>query len=234
MFLTRRQQTDIESAELKFHRTFVIPNLGQESHARARVLRRSKSLVMLTRLVPVKRIDHAIRAFREVVDTCGDAQLTIYGEGPLRKKLKTMIRDLQLENNVSLPGHVSDPAAALVKASAVIVSSEAEGYSFAILEALRAGVPVISYDLRYGPSEMIRSGVNGYLVAEGSTRALAVKILKVHRSRGRRLRLNFGARFVSVGISRQEFSQRWSEVLEYLAVRAGRKPVDEEPPALGE
>lgn len=51
-----------------------------------------------------------------------------------------------------------------------------EGFSLALLESLAHGVPVISYDIKYGPNELITSDFNGYLITKNDEDALFDKV----------------------------------------------------------
>lgn len=51
-----------------------------------------------------------------------------------------------------------------------------EGFGLAILESLSVGTPVISYDVDYGPSELIQDGFNGYLVPQGDINQMVEKV----------------------------------------------------------
>ncbi|MBO8509578.1 glycosyltransferase, partial [Staphylococcus aureus] len=57
-----------------------------------------------------------------------------------------------------------------------LITSNMEGFSLALLESLAHGVPVISYDVDYGPSELIQDGFNGYLVPQGDINQMVEKV----------------------------------------------------------
>nr|MBO8492382.1 glycosyltransferase [Staphylococcus aureus] len=57
-----------------------------------------------------------------------------------------------------------------------LITSNMEGFSLALLESLAHGVPVISYDVDYGPSELIQDGFNGYLVPPGDINQMVEKV----------------------------------------------------------
>ena len=56
-----------------------------------------------------------------------------------------------------------------------LITSNMEGFSLALLESLAHGVPVISYDIKYGPSELITSDFNGYLITKNDEDAYLIK-----------------------------------------------------------
>ncbi|MDN3495777.1 glycosyltransferase [Planococcus sp. APC 4015] len=135
-------------------------------------------VVMLNRLAPGKRVDHAVRAFAAVVAGVPEATLDIYGEGAERAALQALIDDLGLTAHVVLRGATDDPARALRAASAYLSTSAYEGQGLAIVEALVDGCPVVSYDAPYGPRELLSRG-GGVLVPDGDVDALAGAVVQV-------------------------------------------------------
>jgi len=128
--------------------------------------------VVATRLIGLKRIDHMIRAFRIAHDRHPGAQFHIWGDGVERQRLEHLARSLGLEQCVVFHGHTSKPHAALATGSVALSTSTSEGFGLSTQEALALGVPVISYDYRYGPSDLIEDGRTGRLVSNGDVEAL--------------------------------------------------------------
>lgn len=129
-------------------------------------------VVMLNRLAPGKRVDHAIRAWVAVRAAVPDAELDIWGDGALRDELQELIDELGLAASVHLRGR-SDAGPAVFDGAAVMLQTTAfEGQGLAALEAMSRGVPVVSYDVRYGPRDQLASG-GGILVPDGEESALA-------------------------------------------------------------
>jgi glycosyltransferase involved in cell wall biosynthesis len=128
-------------------------------------------VIMLNRLAPQKRVDHAIRAWRQVADAVPGAHLDVYGGGPLRAELQQLVDGLGLTDAVTLHGHVDDRAAAFAGAALFLASPAYEGQGLSTAEALAHGIPAVSYDVRYGPRETIRDA--GVLVPSGDVDALA-------------------------------------------------------------
>ena len=101
-----------------------------------------KLIVAIGRLVPVKRFDVLIKAF----DGIQGARLLIVGEGPERSKLEKMVAQLN-QNNVHLLGERSDNIEIISAADLCVISSEREGFSYVMAEALLSGTPVLSTDV---------------------------------------------------------------------------------------
>ncbi|WP_019179966.1 glycosyltransferase [Microbacterium yannicii] len=135
-------------------------------------------VVMLNRLAPGKRVDHAIRAFRDVVAAVPHATLDIYGGGVEHDRLQALIDELRLGAHVVLRGTTDDPGRVLDAASAFLTTSAFEGQALAIVEAMVHGCPVVAYDVRYGPRDHLANG-GGVLVPDGDEAALAAAIVRV-------------------------------------------------------
>ena len=139
-------------------------------------------VIAIGRLDKQKDFPNLIRAFGLVRRqlTC---KLLILGEGEQRPYLENLIHELDLENDVSLPGFVDNPYAFLKRAQVFVLSSVWEGLPTVLIEALALGVPVVSTDCKSGPREILKDGKYGALVPVGDHTALAEAILQVLRER---------------------------------------------------
>jgi glycosyltransferase involved in cell wall biosynthesis len=104
------------------------------------------------------------------------ARLIILGEGDERSCLESQIRNLGLEQDVDLPGFVSNPYPYMAHASLFVLSSRWEGLPTVLVEAMSLGTPVISTDCPSGPREILRNGQYGQLVPVDDPNALAMAI----------------------------------------------------------
>jgi glycosyltransferase involved in cell wall biosynthesis len=102
-----------------------------------------------------------------------DAKLMILGEGPLRGDLEALAAELKIADDVIMPGFAIDPWPFYASASLFVLSSDWEGFANVVLEALAAGLPVVSTDCPSGPSEILDRGRFGRLVPMGDEAALA-------------------------------------------------------------
>lgn len=132
-------------------------------------------LISIGRLLAHKDYPTLLLAFHEVVKESPKARLIILGEGEDRKKLEKMIKKLGLEQNVSLPGAVTNIFPYLQSASLFVLPSQSEAFGNVIVEALACGIPVVSTDCG-GPREILQDGKYGILVPVGDSRQLAIAI----------------------------------------------------------
>ncbi len=128
-------------------------------------------ILAVGRLTAQKDFSTLIRAFAQVRST-HTAHLMILGEGEDRRALEHLIDELELAEQVSLPGYVPNPYPYMKGASAFVLSSRWEGLPGVLIEALYSGVPLISTDCPSGPSEILADGRYGKLVPVGDVNAL--------------------------------------------------------------
>ena len=128
--------------------------------------------VFVGRLVPQKDPQTLLEAFARRLLT-GPARLIILGEGPLLPSLQAQADALGIAHHVTFSGFVTDPAAWVARAHALVMPSRYEGFGNVIVEAMACGTPVIAADCPHGPAEILRHGQLGRLVPIGDASALA-------------------------------------------------------------
>jgi glycosyltransferase involved in cell wall biosynthesis len=140
------------------------------------------------RLAPAKAHADMIEAFAAMSTRVPEARLLLVGEGPLRPTLEAEVARRGLGQRVRLLG-VGGESAELVKACDVFVlSSVREGLPVSVLEAMRAGRPVVATDVG-GTGEAVDDGVTGRLVPARDPAALAAAMEDVLGSEERMTRL---------------------------------------------
>ena len=116
-----------------------------------------------------------INAFAKVSARNTDAFLEIYGAGELQCDLKVQINELGLQEKVFLMGNVNDVHSRIKDAAVFCLSSDYEGLSNALLEAMAMGIPCVSTNCA-GADEYITDGENGLLVNVGDESGIACGI----------------------------------------------------------
>ena len=142
-----------------------------------------------------------------------DARLHIYGFGPLKSTLNNKIIELKLENNVKLMDFTDNPTKTYQEAACSLLTSDYEGFGMVITESLAAGTPVVAYDCKYGPKDIIRDGKDGFLVPWGNRRKLANRILQIFKDQELRKELSRNAVEVKERFSRQKYEEKWIEII---------------------
>lgn len=171
----------------------------------------SPSVVAMGRLVPLKGFDLLLKAFAKC--QYDNWSLVILGEGEQRNQLLSMIKKLNLESRVMLPGRVNNPGEVFQRSDFFVLSSRVEGFPMALLEAMSSGLPVISFDCPTGPSEIIRDGIDGILVPMGDIEAMTTAMNRLMGNKKERLRLAKNAREVVDRYSVSMVMEKWIKLL---------------------
>lgn len=175
------------------------------------------------RLVGVGRLAWE-KGFDLLLDVCGRLlprhppwSAVIFGEGPARAHLEAQRARLGLGDRVSLPGQVVDPASLLRREDIFVLPSRYEGFPNALAEAMARGVAAVAFDCPSGPRELIRHGVDGWLVPAGDTVALEQALARLMTNPAERQRLAARAPEVTARFPAGELLGRWEELCLELA-----------------
>lgn len=141
---------------------------------------KEKLVVTACRLHPQKNLFMLIDAFKKFHNDFPDYSLVIYGQGVLEQELKQYVYKLNLEEKIIFPGFERNVLNKLNKASMYVSSSNYEGISNSMLEAMALGLPVIVTDCPVGGARMIiQNNENGILVPVNDTEALYLGMKRV-------------------------------------------------------
>ena len=124
------------------------------------------------RLVIQKDFPTLLRAFSKVTEN-HKATLFILGEGPLEGKLKGLATELGIEGEVVFGGFDKNPLRFMARCTIYVLSSLHEGMPGTLIQAMACGAACISTDCHYGPSELIKNGLNGSLTPIGDIQSLS-------------------------------------------------------------
>jgi len=171
------------------------------------------------RLVPEKDHFTLLRAFAAVVAEVPGAELHIAGDGALRDRLESFARELSLADRVIFLGALPDTAEFLSQLDIFVLSSLSEGLPLALLEAMAAGLPVVSTRAG-GVEEAAVDGKNAYLVAPGDSDALAQAMIRMAREPDLARMGALGRQIVQ---DRFRIEQTWQEYYK-LFLSLGAKP----------
>lgn len=156
------------------HKLSVIPNPVNENLPDPFKGERRKTIAAAGRLTAQKNHKLLIEAFKKFSEAYPEYTLEIYGEGELKPELEELIKSRNLADKVTLMGFSNTLLEEIRDCSMYVLSSDYEGVSNSLMEAMAVGMPVIATDCPIGGSAMcIENGVNGLLVPVNDERALA-------------------------------------------------------------
>lgn len=157
----------------KIHQIY---NLTDFNVARKKYDMSSKKIMSCGYLSNIKGFDMLIQVGQLVFRNHHDWKWDIYGEGAEREILEELINKNGLSENIHLKGYTTEINQLYSQYSFFVLTSRAEGMGMVLIEAQKAGLPVVSFDIKCGPSDVIEDGKNGFLIKPFEIKDMADKI----------------------------------------------------------
>ena len=171
-------QTEYESrcfAKSLKHKSIVIPNPVSVEQINGSETERNL-ICTAGRLATQKNHLMLIDSMKLLKEKIPTIKCEIYGDGPEKQLLQQRIEELQLGHTVSLAGQKTDVHKWIAKSQVFVLTSEYEGQSNALIEAMMLGKPVITTDYP-GADEVVQNNISGLIVPRGDVKALADAVL---------------------------------------------------------
>lgn len=138
-------------------------------------------ILWVGRLDPVKGLDHLLRAIHQL-DSTHRARLFLVGDGPERDGLERLAGQLKIQDRIRFLGLRSDVPSLLKAAELFVFPSKTEGLPNALLEAMAAGLPIVTTDVA-GCRDLVEHHRTGWLVPFGNPAALVGAMAELLRNR---------------------------------------------------
>ena len=125
-----------------------------------------------------------------------------------------LIEEYNLVSFVVIHGPVKNIGEIYCNSSCFVLASRYEGFGMVLLEAMSYGLPIISYDCKCGPKDLINNGLNGFLVPEGNIEELANTIMRLISNRDMMIEMGRNAKVESQQYEREVIMQKWIDLFE--------------------
>jgi len=181
---------------------------------------RQNTILSVGRMIATRNYDHLIKIFASL--NADDWKLIIVGDDDQGQKhrsyLSNLVSCLGVSERVEFAGEQSDVQSFYDRAKIFAFTSSSEGFPNVVAEALASGLPVISYDCVAGPSDLIKSGENGYLVELFDKQAFRKYLGELMVDEEKRIPMSIKAR---ESVARLSVERVASRVLDFMQ---GREP----------
>ena len=164
----------------------------------------------------VKRVDDVVRVFYGIQQQL-PAKLIMVGDGPEREIADQLCKDLGIKKKVLFLGNTSDIDRILCFTDLFLLPSESESFGLSALEAMAAGVPIVSSNAG-GLSEVNEEGVSGYLCPIGDVQTMAEKAIYILSDKDRLAQFKQNARKVAARFDEEKIIPMY-EALYYNAIK---------------
>ena len=175
----------------------------------------SKTIITATRLETQKNIPLALDAFKDFHKTHLGWTFRIYGRGGLKDEIeKLIVEDSEIADCVYLMGFSSDIHNEMAHSAIFILSSDFEGLSNSMIEAMAIGLPVVCTDCPIGGAKMlIDNGKNGFLTSTGDKKAIVSALCNIADNADISKAIGAEATKVREKLSAESICRQWSEVV---------------------
>lgn len=177
--------------------------------------KRQKCIAGIGRLTEQKNFELLIDAFIEFNKQIEGYTLHIFGDGPLMDKFKKIINEKGMSSQISLHGYVKNIVEQIYRYNMYVSTSNFEGISNAMLEAMAMGIPTICTDCPVGGARMvIEDGINGFLIPMNDKKALIDKMISI--ASNEYIAQNISSAAIKIGndLNLIEITKKWENLIE--------------------
>lgn len=177
-----------------------------------------KRVIAVGRLDYQKGFDRLIKAWKMVQRSgrFNDWKLDIFGQGEWKDMLNRMINDYGIAGTASINSPTKQIGDEYAKSSMLVMSSNYEGFPMVMIEAMACGLPVVSFDFKCGPKDIIDDGKNGIIVHDGDIEGLANAMMKLMDNLTLRRTMSENAKKVVDTYSEENVMKQWLDLFASL------------------
>ncbi|WP_405206754.1 glycosyltransferase family 4 protein [Aquimarina sp. LLG6339-5] len=163
-----------------------------------------------------KGYDRLLKSWKQVVSKYPDWTLDIYGTISESEGLAVLAENLDITKTINFYPPVKNIAEKYEQASIYTMSSRFEGFGMVLTEAMAYGVPCISFDCPYGPSDIITDTENGLLIENGDIDAFAEGIIALIENEGKRKSMGLKAKEAVKKYLPETIAEEWDQLFSNL------------------
>jgi len=183
-----------------------LPLWNEEGH--------NNDIVAACRISKQKNLKMMLDAFKLFSMQNNQYRLVIYGKGDLQAYYEKYAKEIGLEDKVAFPGFCDMIQEKMKDAAMYVSSSDYEGISNSMLEALAIGTPTVCTDCPIGGAGMfIKSGQNGFLVPVNDANAMAERMLELVNDQELQMRFSLESRKLREELTESGIYEKWEELV---------------------
>lgn len=181
----------------------------------------TKRVIAVGRLDYQKGFDRLIQAW-EIVWKSGkykDWRLDIFGQGEWKDMLLMMIDEKGLNGSAFINRPTKNIGREYSESAMLVMSSNYEGFPMVMIEAMACGLPVVAFDFKCGPKDIISNGENGLIIPNGDIKALAEGMVRLMENNDIRKSMSLNARKIVDTYSEKTVMDKWIALFNSLTAK---------------
>lgn len=181
----------------------------------------NKRIIAVGRLDYQKGFDRLIQAW-EIVYKSGkynDWRLDIFGQGEWIEMLQGMIDERGLNSSAFINKPTKNIGKEYAESAMLVMSSNYEGFPMVMIEAMACGLPVVAFDFKCGPKDIISDGKNGLIIRNGDIEALSEGMMRLMEDTENRKRMSLNARKIVDTYSEKAVMDKWIGLFNNLTAK---------------
>lgn len=163
-----------------------------------------------------KGLDLLLESWAKLPQDLNDWELHLYGKQDQLIQLEEQAKNSNILERIFFHPPDKEIEKRFLESSVFVLSSRYEGFGMVIIEAMACGVPAVSFDCNYGPSDIITEGKDGFLVQNGNTGQLAEKLAAVMRNENMRKEMGRTAKENVKAYLPENIVKQWDELFKKL------------------
>lgn len=176
----------------------------------------TKKIISVGRLTYQKNFQAAVKVASKVLPQFPEWEWDIYGQGEDQDELVRLTEEAGIQNQMHFKGQVTDLYDRYKEYSIMVMTSRYEGFPMTLLEGSGNGLPLVSFDIPTGPSEIIVDGKNGFLLQQGDLNGMCDCLIKLMKNSDLRTSLSIEAKKKSKTFSITDVCERWREATQSI------------------
>lgn len=215
--LTKKSMEDyIEKFHLKADKVEYIYNWLEKMEDTVSYCLESKKILSVGRFGKEKGYDMLIRVAKKVLLSYPDWEWHVFGEGETFTEIVEKSRRQGLEGKLVFHGNQPDLSRQFGEYAMLVLTSYREGLPLVLMEGKVNKLPLVSFDVQTGPSEIIQSGVNGYLIEPYNIEDMSDRIMELIENEALRKRFSDMAWYDIMKFEKGNILQKWLALIEDL------------------
>ena len=211
--------TDGNINEWHLHNIIVIPN-PLPFYPNAPAALHNKKIIAVGKQGYQKAYDLLLASWAKLPAELKDWELHIYGKKEESVQLPQLAKKLGIAAQVFFHSPAKDIESKFLESSVFVLSSRYEGFGMVIIEAMACGLPVVSFDCPYGPSDIITHDTDGFIAENGNTQDLAKYLSLLMEDIGLRQRFGTQGRETAKHYLAEVVVKQWDQLFTQLVTQS--------------